>query len=600
VAISADGEYIAAGSGDDKVYLFRNILPPNQSPTASITSITPNTVILGEMIEGTDVVAFHEDWENGQGNWIFTNTYGTPVEVSSNYPFSGEYTLSVGDTPCNSGCQGYLGDATLIFEAPFPESEYALTWWVYENDNQINPGLGYGRTGELVINGEFVFRFDNYNSYDPNPGWVMYKYTHLGDITSIAFRAWDMPEWGLVMAIDNITISSTEYGPRSLHFTGSASDSDGTLAAYEWSSSLDGFLSDQSSFILDSSLLSVGTHTITFRAQDNDGNWSEYATSWLEMLPDTDGDGVEDNSDAFPNNPDEWADSDGDGVGNNEDPFPSNPGEWTDTDSDGVGDNGDDFPSNPWEWTDTDGDGWGDNSDHFPSNPDEWTDTDDDGTGDNSDALPNDPDEQFDTDGDGVGDNSDPFPETALFKSWLGPGLIIFITIMGSVFFLAVRTNKGILAEAEQILEELENKGGDITPTRRLIAEAQKKVWDQSLVYEAKNKAEETFSKHNTVHKKIDVVDKVLKGFDKDGVDVEEALEVLEHARNTLSEGKFIKAREHLENAKEIGSKLKEGYELSMEKIDQIKAKIAEFKEKGVNTDKLEKILKKAEKAAKK
>ena len=38
----------------------------------------------------------------------------------------------------------------------------------------------------------------------------------------------------------------------------------------------------------------------------------------------------------------------------------------------------------------------------------------------------------------------------------------------------------------------------------------------------------------------------------------------------------------------------------SMEKIDQVKAKIAEFKEKGVNTDKLEKILKQAEKEVKK
>ena len=37
-----------------------------------------------------------------------------------------------------------------------------------------------------------------------------------------------------------------------------------------------------------------------------------------------------------------------------------------------------------------------------------------------------------------------------------------------------------------------------------------------------------------------------------------------------------------------------------MEKIDQVKAKIAEFKEKGVNIDKLEKILKQAEKEVKK
>ena len=38
VAISADGEYIAAGSQDAKVYLFLNNLPP----TATIDSISPS------------------------------------------------------------------------------------------------------------------------------------------------------------------------------------------------------------------------------------------------------------------------------------------------------------------------------------------------------------------------------------------------------------------------------------------------------------------------------------------------------------------------------------------------------------------------------
>ncbi|MCD9460124.1 thrombospondin type 3 repeat-containing protein [Marinibactrum halimedae] len=125
---------------------------------------------------------------------------------------------------------------------------------------------------------------------------------------------------------------------------------------------------------------------------------------------DTDGDGVGDNSDAFPNNPQEDTDTDGDGVGDNSDAFPTNPEENTDTDGDGVGDNSDAFPNNPQEDTDTDGDGVGDNSDAFPNNPQENTDTDGDGVGDNSDAFPNNPQEDTDTDGDGVGDNSDAFP----------------------------------------------------------------------------------------------------------------------------------------------------------------------------------------------
>ena len=52
--------------------------------------------------------------------------------------------------------------------------------------------------------------------------------------------------------------------------------------------------------------------------------------SYKEILnpnPDSDGDGVPDKDDAFPNDPKEWRDSDGDGVGDNED---------SDDDNDGI------------------------------------------------------------------------------------------------------------------------------------------------------------------------------------------------------------------------------------------------------------------------
>ena len=55
-----------------------------------------------------------------------------------------------------------------------------------------------------------------------------------------------------------------------------------------------------------------------------------------------------------------------------------------------MGDNTDAFPNDPNEWVDTDGDGHGDNSDAFPNDSTEWKDTDGDGHGDNSDAFHND------------------------------------------------------------------------------------------------------------------------------------------------------------------------------------------------------------------
>ena len=103
-------------------------------------------------------------------------------------------------------------------------------------------------------------------------------------------------------------------------------------------------------------------------------------------------------------------DSDGDGVGDNADAFPNDASEILDSDADGVGDNSDAFPSDSNETLDSDGDGVGDNADAFPGNANETLDSDGDGVGDNADAFPNDANETMDTDGDGIGDNSDPNP----------------------------------------------------------------------------------------------------------------------------------------------------------------------------------------------
>ena len=128
---------------------------------------------------------------------------------------------------------------------------------------------------------------------------------------------------------------------------------------------------------------------------------------------DSDGDGVLDGQDAFPNDATETADSDNDGVGDNADAFPQDGTETTDSDNDGVGDNADAFPQDGTETTDSDNDGVGDNADAFPQDATETTDSDNDGVGDNGDAFPNDASETLDSDNDGVGDNADVFPNDA-------------------------------------------------------------------------------------------------------------------------------------------------------------------------------------------
>ncbi|MYE84045.1 MAG: hypothetical protein F4X36_19810, partial [Gammaproteobacteria bacterium] len=70
--------------------------------------------------------------------------------------------------------------------------------------------------------------------------------------------------------------------------------------------------------------------------------------------PDSDGDGIVDLADAFPQDATDWRDRDGDGIGDVAD---------QDDDGDGVADAEDRFPFDPTEWEDLDGDGIGDNGD---------------------------------------------------------------------------------------------------------------------------------------------------------------------------------------------------------------------------------------------
>ena len=146
-----------------------------------------------------------------------------------------------------------------------------------------------------------------------------------------------------------------------------------------------------------------GSHIIT-------PDWWCSSHKSYQGFNDTDGDGMPDVADPFPEDPTETHDSDNDGVGDNSDMFPNDSSETHDDDGDGIGNNADIFPQDANETHDDDGDGTGNNSDVFPQNANETHDDDGDGVGNNSDAFPQDPLETLDSDSDGVGDNADPDP----------------------------------------------------------------------------------------------------------------------------------------------------------------------------------------------
>jgi hypothetical protein len=84
-----------------------------------------------------------------------------------------------------------------------------------------------------------------------------------------------------VAYIDSISPSPAVEG-EVVTFSGHGTDVDGFVVAYNWRSSVDGFLSDQSSFT--TSDISIGNHTLTVTAVDNAGNNASASQNFTVIL----------------------------------------------------------------------------------------------------------------------------------------------------------------------------------------------------------------------------------------------------------------------------------------------------------------------------
>jgi hypothetical protein len=80
--------------------------------------------------------------------------------------------------------------------------------------------------------------------------------------------------------IDNIHPNPALEG-QGVFFSGHGVDTDGSIVAYNWASSIDGLLSTQASF--STGLLSVGIHAILFEVQDDSSAWSPGDTAFLQV-----------------------------------------------------------------------------------------------------------------------------------------------------------------------------------------------------------------------------------------------------------------------------------------------------------------------------
>ena len=294
VSISADGEYIAAGSDDNKVYLF------DKDSNAPLWSHTTGNDVHSVSISADGEYVVAGSYDNRV--YLFDKDSGTPLW---NY-YTGDDVMSVAISAdgeyiaagtCNAPCSGSgYDDKVYLFDK---DSNTPL--WSYKTGDDVHT-VAISADGEYIAaGGSFAGgSFDNktylFHKDSSTPLW---SYTAGGTVHSVAISA--DGEYIVAGSRDNkvylflnnllptATIDSISPSPArfdaEVTFNGTGSDSDGTVVAYEWYCDIDGFLSDEEDFSITG--FSVGNRTISFRVQDNEEDWSEWDSIALVINPNT-------------------------------------------------------------------------------------------------------------------------------------------------------------------------------------------------------------------------------------------------------------------------------------------------------------------------
>jgi hypothetical protein len=157
----------------------------------------------------------------------------------------------------------------IFFNGTSSDSDGTIVAYLWKStiDGELSTEEDFSTTG--LSGGSHSIRF---SVQDNDGGWSDY------DSRTLVVYPNSLP----IAVIDLISPSPARFSDE-IFFNGSGEDSDGTVVAYEWTSSIDGFLSDEEDFSITG--LSDGNHYISFGVQDNDGGWSDYDSTTLVVYP---------------------------------------------------------------------------------------------------------------------------------------------------------------------------------------------------------------------------------------------------------------------------------------------------------------------------
>ncbi len=311
VEVSADGKYLVAGEGDHYAHLFSF---DNSTPLWSFWSergirdvtISANGSYLAVGSVDDHVYFFHRDsstplWSHdigacwtvdmtADGNYIVAGGNGYPdsaylFERSSSEPIGRYYlddwveSVSIADDGRHIAAGG-RDNKVYLFDR---ESDGEV--WSYETGGRVDE-VSISTNGKYIAAISWDTRVYFFESSGSDPEWTYAteddgycvaiaeheQYIAAGSRDGNVYLFHDSAiHTGPVAYIDEVDQNPALLG-ESIHFRGSGSIPYSDISEYSWYSSRDGVFGSSAEF--NSSDLSKGTHIITFKFRDSEGNWT--------------------------------------------------------------------------------------------------------------------------------------------------------------------------------------------------------------------------------------------------------------------------------------------------------------------------------------
>ena len=274
------------GSGTDSegaisAYRWESNLDGLLSETASFTAT---------LSEGTHTISFSVADE--EGLWsapatqtLVVGTIPTEIIIDNRDPetsLTGTWSVSGAPNPYNVDSVWSRDGTTFTWNFAPPQSgsyEVSIWWTEWTSRSSSVPVTINDSNGATTItvnqqsNGGQWYSLGTY-LFDTDTGGNVVITSQPGpastcaDAVRFTFSQTNNPP---TATIDSVVPNPADAG-EVVTFTGHGGDGDGTIAAYSWSSDIDGSLSDQASF--STATLAEGAHVITFRVRDDGGAWS--------------------------------------------------------------------------------------------------------------------------------------------------------------------------------------------------------------------------------------------------------------------------------------------------------------------------------------